>query len=477
MLNKNHMINTFLIRDKLISEEEYKILFKDKDYWENNLNYKPFINTLHKIIELQKDEDTIYLNNICFPNHIEFKDLNISPSININFNDCSFYQKINFHGIHFTGKVDFSNTYFYKEVNFRKTKFDFETSFSKSKFLSIATFNSSSFQEKTHFKDCQFQEISFQDSIFKKDCYFGNSHFQNKVNFLDAKFQENSNFDKCIFDGTITSFTRCIFNTPNFTNSNFKGEVSFRGITCQSYSYFNNIIFSNKVEFNQSKFLNNVNFENTQFESAYFFNTKFNNIVSFKNAISNKIISFEAMSCGMLDMINSNFSIVNFLNIKGKDYFPLKKTHLKNKETARIIKSHLEKQHNLIESNKFFVFEQEKYYDELSWVNNFGNKFVVWLNKRISNHQTSWGKVLFAILAYICIILLGYSIYTDYSLSQHSIMDNINKGIELIDPLNIFKKDNTLYANHQALGLTIRIISLYLFWQFAVAFRQNTRRK
>jgi len=477
MFNKNNIIDTFLIRDKLISEQEHQILFKDKEFWNKNFDYNLFNNTLHKIIELQKNNDTIYLNNICFPNYIEFKDLNISSSQNINFEYCCFYNEINFYGIHFTGETHFSYSTFYKKVDFRKTTFDFATSFRECNFSDNAIFDSSSFKSNTHFTDCQFQEVSFQHCVFEGDTYFNNSNFQDKINYLDAEFKKSANFNKCIFNGSTTSFTRCIFNTPNFNNSKFQGEVSFRGITCLDDSYFNNIVFSNKVEFNQSKFMQSADFENTQFESAYFFSTNFKKIISFKNAISNKIISFENMSCNMLDMTNSNFSIVNFSNIKGENYFTLNKLHLKNKETARIIKSHLEKQHNIIESNKFFVFEQEKYYDELSWLNNFGNKFVVWLNKRISNHQTSWTKVLLTILLYIFIILQGYSFFTDYSLYDYNLMHNINKGIELIDPLNIFKEDNTLYKNHQALGLTIRIISLYLFWQFTMAFRQNTRRK
>ena len=160
-----------------------------------------------------------------------------------------------------------------------------------------------------------------------------------------------------------------------------------------------------------------------------------------------------------------NYSKLNFSSI------------FTNKETARIIKSHYEKHHNIIEANKYFVIEQEKYFEELSWGKDFGTKLVVWLNKIISNHQTSWPKVLRVILIYILIVFIGYEYFTNWATLKLGFNESFNKSIELIDPLNMFKNDNNLYENHQALGLTIRVISLYLFWQFITAFRQNTRRK
>lgn len=477
MLTKNHVIDRFLLRDKSISNEEHEILFKEQNYWEKKTNYKPFFNALEKVISLQNEEETVFLSCICFPKEIEFNDLNLSPEIKINFAYCKFYKKVNFSGIDFTKDIDFNNTIFYDNADFKKTTFNSEVDFQKSNFYAKVKFNTL-FKQKAHFNSCIFQEISFEYSVFEEDAYFDNSHFQNKTSFLDARFKKNANFNKCLFDGITTSFNRCKFNHIVFSNSNFLNVVSFQSISCNDLAYFNNMTFSSKVEFNQSKFNNDVTFENTNFESSYFFNCNFNKIVSFKNTTSSKIISFEEMSCGKLDMKNSNFAIVNFLNIKGKDYFTLKKIHLDNKETARIIKSHLEKQHNIIEANKFFVFEQEKYYDELNWFKNFGNKFVVGLNKLISNHQTSWLKVLFGIVFYTVMVFIGYEYFIDnYQTLKQGILASVNKSIELVDPLSMFKKDNEVFKDKQALGFIIRVLSLYLIWQFLTAFRQNTRRK
>jgi len=476
MLTKNHIIDAFLIRDKSISHDEHKILFQDKDYWNNNSISKiDFNDVLSKIIKLQTQQDTIYLSNIYFPYDIEFADLKISSTININFAYCVFEGKVNFYGIHFQGNIDFSYATFYKDIDFRKTMFTIETSFIKCNFLSKTVFDSSCFKEKVDFRGSEFKDISFQHCIFEKKSYFGNCLFLGITSFLNSRFQKNIDFDKSIFDGALVSFANCIFYSLDFSHSSFQGEVSFIGINCATTSSFDSVIFYRKVDFSQSKFDDNVSFENTQFESAYFFNTEFNKIISFKNAISDKIISFEHMSCGTLDMTNSNFAIVNFLDIKGIGFDTFKKIHLGNKETARIIKSHLEKQHNIIEANKFFVFEQEKYYDELSWFKSPGNKFVVGLNKIVSNHQTNWLQVLLWIILFSLFVLVVHDGMPP--LAKEAIYKIPNRAIELINPLNIFKKDYDLYKNHEFLAMFIRVIVIYLFWQFTVSFRQNTRRK
>jgi len=476
MLTKNHIIDGFLIRDKSITKDEHAILFKDKNYWKKKFNYTPFVIALNKVIELQNKQDTadtVFLSCICFPKEVEFTDLNLSLTTKINFSYCSFYRKVNFFDIHFIDEIDFSHTTFYEKVDFRKTIFNSYTYFDKCEFLGRTSFQTE-FKQKTSFENCIFHEVSFQGSSFIEDAYFKNSIFKNKTNFLNTTFKQNSFFDKCFFEGKSTSFTKCFFHHPSFRNSNFQGEVSFRGIKCEDDANFDNIIFSDKVEFNQSKFKNNTSFENTQFNSAYFFNCNFQEIISFKSATSNKIISFEHMSCNILDIKNSNFSSVNFLNIKGKSSFTLKKKHLANKETARLIKSHLESQHNIIESNKFFVFEQEKYYDELSWLNNFGNKFVVGLNKLISNHQTSWLKVLSWIVIFS---LLIYYMHEDIPQTKEVWFNLPNRAVELLDPLKIFKNDDETDKEKELWGFLTRVFTLYLFYQFIVAFRQNTRRK
>jgi len=50
----------------------------------------------------------------------------------------------------------------------------------------------------------------------------------------------------------------------------------------------------------------------------------------------------------------------------------------------------------------------------------------------------------------------------------------IDEIVRLINPV---KQDDKLLQGHEIFATILRIISLYLFWQFAMSFRQNTRRK
>lgn len=273
------------------------------------------------------------------------------------------------------------------------------------------------------------------------------------------------------------SFTMNLNTVFSFSNCKFHGSTSFMTSTFHKKSYFNNASFYGEADFSHTTFVSGGSFIKTIFQNNAFFNdSTFDNEMYFKGSYFEKIADFSNSFFKKLELTNSYFSLPNFNDIKNFEGYSFSSI-FPNKETTRIIKSHYEKNHNIIEANKYFVIEQEKYFKELSWGKDFGTKLVVGLNKIISNHQTSWTKVLRAILIYIAIVFIGYESFSNWATLKQGFNESLNKAIELIDPLNMFKKDNNLYENHQAIGLTIRIISLYLFWQFLTAFRQNTRRK
>ncbi len=302
-----------------------------------------------------------------------------------------------------------------------------------------------------HYNTALKKVIDFQSKSEKIDL--------NHIQFINYNFQENID--------TVTSFSNC----------KFYGSTSFMISTFHKKVYFDNAIFYGEAEFNHTTFKMGGSFIKTIFQDNAFFNdATFDNEMYFKGAYFEKITDFSNSTFKKLELTNSYLYLPNFNDIKSFQKFSFSSIFA-NKETARIIKSHYEKHHNIIEANKYFVIEQEKYFEELSWGKDFGTKLVVWLNKIISNHQTSWPKVLRAIIIYILIVFIGYEFFTNCTILKLGFTESFNKAIELIDPLNMFKKDNNLYENHQALGLTIRMVSLYLFWQFLTAFRQNTRRK
>ena len=111
------------------------------------------------------------------------------------------------------------------------------------------------------------------------------------------------------------------------------------------------------------------------------------------------------------------------------------------------------------------------------WWRNIGTIFTVGLHKWISKSGTSWLRVFFWILFFIIFIFISYEYIHDFVTIKEGFYPSLNKAIELIDPLKMFKIDDKTYEGHSALGFGIRLITIYLFYQFITAFRSNTRRK
>lgn len=190
----------------------------------------------------------------------------------------------------------------------------------------------------------------------------------------------------------------------------------------------------------------------------------------------------------MLD--KSSFPHASYLRLAGwdKDIHEdiarerLTEKHIQSKETARIIKAHFDKQNNITESNIYYPIEMEKYRKEILYedinpfMNFFLNKnyFVTTISKYVSNFGTDWIRVLLWIIIFSITILIFHD---GFSSDIDTIQNIPNRAMELINPLNVFKKDYNLYQGHEFWAMIIRIITVYLFYQFAMAFRQNTRRK
>ncbi len=296
-------------------------------------------------------------------------------------------------------------------------------------------------------------------------------------NYFPNKIDKNIFFSNCVFyaprDDYIDFFTQTFNGICRFENSHFKDSINFRGATFKKKVFFNNCTFEQNIRFVEATFNNEVYFNN----------------VTVKKTIDLSRVHFEeffdasGMSFNLLNIKGTYFESPLLLGLsayENEKKIPLESRHFANKESARLIKDHFEKQNNITEANKYFRIEQEKYLEELisdGYWKNKGDIAVVFLNKIISNHQTSWLRVLLILCIYAFIVFAGYEYFKDFSTLKQGFLASLNKAVELIDPLNMFKRDNNLFENHQALGFAIRIFSLYLFWQFITAFRQNTRRK
>lgn len=234
-----------------------------------------------------------------------------------------------------------------------------------------------------------------------------------------------------------------------------------------------------------------------------------------------------------IDLKRTFIKEANFLAIHGTKKtldkplkIPLDKTHVANKESARILKVVFENQHNIPESNKYFKIEQDLYLDELikskTEPNKFSNLAVLYLNKYVSYFGTDWIRPLLVMFIFGFLASLGYGFIENHNLNIsfsnsklllflallysllvyyfyhkqlfvafvasiivfYSILfDNTylyemyNNITKLINPFNIFKPQANYFKDIAMYGMLVKLIMATLIYQFIMAFRQNTRRK
>lgn len=309
----------------------------------------------------------------------------------------------------------------------------------------------------------QFPRFDFHDYEFPQD---------KPVSFAHAVFAKKSHFEDIVFVKNV-----------NFEGTTFSEKAYFYDVQFHKKAIFTSATFLAKVYFRRAKFLDEAIFLSTLFmDKADFRDTIFLGKTLFRGAVCKDLIQFTGASISSLDLETSRFDDASYLHLHGIDLNTQKQVLLSsknfpNKESARHIKAHFEKQNNITESNKYFVIEQSLYLDELKsedWWSHKGRIFTVSLHKLISNSGTSWIKVLFWIVFFALLVLV---LHDGMPQDRESIMNIPNRAIDLINPMNIFKRDYSVYDNQVFLGAVVRVISMYLIYQFMMAFRQDTRRK
>ena len=303
-------------------------------------------------------------------------------------------------------------------------------------------------------------------------------------------------FQRYVFPGESTlSFDHAIFSTrSNFEHVHFTQDVTFEGATFRGKTYFRDAHFGGKTTFTSATFLEKVYFRRSVFEKeAYFLSTTFiekadlrdvvfRDKALFRGAVCKDLIQFSGAQISSLDLETSRFDDASYLHLHGVGQQGGKPTllsgrHFPNKESARHIKAHFEKQNNITEANKYFVIEQSLYLDELiseDWWSHKGRIFTLALHKLISNSGTSWIKVLLWILLFSLLVLV---LHDGFPYDKETLLNIPNRAVDLINPMNIFKRGYTLYEGQAFWGMVVRVIAMYLIYQFMMAFRQDTRRK
>ncbi|MDX4026752.1 pentapeptide repeat-containing protein, partial [Aliarcobacter skirrowii] len=259
-----------------------------------------------------------------------------------------------------------------------------------------------------------------------------------------------------------------------------------------------------------SNFTKNCNFYNTSF-------VKYND---FRFTTFNQSVNFSKAKFNYIDFSDTNFlSFVDFSEISNIENKQIECKKIKNRKTARVLKSKLDEANNIIESNYFYSIEMKKREEELEEDLKYGKNFFEWMVFKIhglsSNHSQDWLLSLFWILSFTftfltiefvntyylthtvdyilidMIIFLGF-VYGNYLIIEYK---KINKfyyiGIYYIfygffsqdwllkffsnklNPFSIMTGNEELTFS----ALIYKIIIAYLIYQFIVSIRQNTRRK
>lgn len=478
-----HLYNNIAINDfkknSLLSKEECNTLFEEKkDYTEGSSVY--FDQLLQKLINLQRQNDFIDLSYIAFPRFV-FKKFNFPENKPVAFTSASFAGNADFCKIifHNNQNLDFTGVDFHKEVFLKESDFNNKVDFYQTSFLESIDLSSARFH----------QEVIFQKISFNCDCNFQNTYFEKGI-FRDIIFSGKADFRQCTFNKDYSFSNVDFLHGANFSRTSFIADVRQ-----EAYGQFYYVSFHKKTFFSNSvfkqAFFENVNFKN----GADFIGAKCLEKMIFSYCNSDDIMLFTKMQFNTLDLRGSKFSDADYLDLRQYEQSThhmaqgLKSKHFDNRETARLIKAHLEKQNNILEANKYFSFEQELYLKELKqkgfW-NNKGAIFTIWLHKLISNSGTSWLKVLFWISMFSFLVLLWHDYLPciqEYISNKKECQNNLlswetlDRMVELINPANMFKNTNKLYQDNEFAGMIIRIITLYLFYQFVIAFRRLTRRK
>jgi len=488
--------NIFLskLTDKnIITKDEYNFLFESKENWgeeEDDFdNIDKFEELIQKIIKHSEDEaiDFSYVN---FP-EIDFLNITSSFSKEIKFYKSLFQGSTSFSGITFEEKSDFSFSQFNMDVDFSDIKFKKIVRFYKTNFKEECDFSASEFYiEKI--RDSNDKSVNFHHTVFEHIVDFQSVIFHNEVNFQSAKFKEEALFNQVEFR------KKC-----HFYNTSFKQNIDFTECIIKEEATFKNATFDKSANFNKA-WLNNVDFSFCTIKNLSLQNAKIKSII--------------------LD--NMDFEKINFLYLEGIENIDLEEPKEKEidsdafrtREDARIVKYTLESQHNIIESNKYYRIEMDKWRNEiceqhkctlLEKVKTFfsnQNYFNLTLFKYVSDYATNWIKVLYLIFIVsfglssvslsdtdvnhgiffsLLVFFLSVILFIIYNIKKKSewililyiiaLFICYNDSLTLLNKIAcsiyLFKSPDTFF------GLLTKILFAYLFYQFVISLRQNTRRK
>lgn len=419
----------------------------------------PIISRFYKLsdflqIMIDTDKQTILINGIKIPPKINtYLRPKYSHTFTCSFNNCYFYDNLN---------IDFPENNKEKKVNFNFYSSTFENN--------LVFLRDSTNKEKLAITDCTFNgDIRLYNPI--TDIIIGKL----KVKMIEiepwiyeSKHQVNLllqsiNMDSLLIKNVkVNKFTLSDVKTKKLVLNNLYfnegSRINFYDIKVNDFEIASLLQDSKRLRFKNIIVENNLTFNKIDFNNSYFSDLK----------ILNAKVTIEETS-----FTNASLNSIEW-NISNIDA---------SKDTFRQLKDIYEKQGNYLEANNFFVMEMKKHREKLKKKNLIGNiqeKFVFFLNEKMSNFGQSYLKpslwliffiVIFTLIKYSHTKNYLYEIYPSYNVYFIYISNICNN---FASSLLIFKK--FLYEGLECLSLLFNIIFSILIWQIIVAVKRHTKR-
>jgi hypothetical protein len=294
--------------------------------------------------------DNFEIDSLFFINTKKIKTINITGV----FNRLRFNNK----AIPLVGEISISNCIILKELNLDNLYLkegDFNMQFNDVKDYNYENFKSS-------FKNAIIFNIEIVDSFFGTFANFRNVKILNNLIFDDCKFNKLS-FKLASF-GNFSNFNDCKFYSySGFEECKNLETTNLKISAC---------LFTSFPHFNGSEF-NHLEISHTTFERK---------------------TSFDSLIVKSLKL-----NQVTFLQGAYFDDIQIKKISDCDRKTIRTIKQELQKAENRIDFNRFRNYELIAHYKELSFKNNFKDKFILWATKWSSNYGSWTWALWFTILS------------------------------------------------------------------------------
>jgi len=346
------------------------------------------------------------------------------------------------------------------------------------------------------FKNCHFCNIIIKEKVINANILFDydeqNTNFEIKKfilfgSTLNGKFYINKQYSGN--DKTLT------INSLKIENTVFKSNFKLHKTILKEFN-IEDTDFEKHADFFKSKFLkgtlredkienineNDIGFRAINFKGlALFGDTEFNKKLFFKYVTFESFSHFrKAKLFEGLDLDYSNIqNEMNFFDVQELDTKEAKKNT--SQETYRIIKHNFEKLGNKIEANKYFALEleQKKVNLKKDKQSNWKDYIVFETHWLSSEFGTNWLRVLclicltsFMTIGFIHFTLLRELFFHPNLFKPEYIMKIIN---EFFHYLYILNKNEILLA-HPATLLFNKLSLGYLYYQFLISIRKDTRK-